>query len=353
MKLLAYFDAAGTRETLLRRGGPTLGGFIEFTYRPFDTRWLYWEADTKLLNDKRADYLSHVFEGNMWLSAARHLRKDPTEPQACLAKNLSSLHLIERGANMFPAWLRETGIEASMGGAQRRPNLSDGAQRYLDRLGLGVEDLFHHVLAVLHDPAYRKANAGALRMEWPRIPLPGWPDGDTPGAVEELVASAARGRELAALLDSDTPVPGVTTGALRSEMAAIAVPTTTDGGNMAADDFSLTAGWGHFGQGETVMPGQGRAVERAYTADECGALGSAADTLGDATLDIHLNDRAYWCNVPATVWHYKLGGYQVLKKWLSYRERGVLGRALRPEEVQHFTDTARRIAGILGLVGEG
>ena len=54
MKLLAYFDAAGTRETLLRRGGPTLGGFIEFTYRPFDTRWLYWEADTRLLNDKRA-----------------------------------------------------------------------------------------------------------------------------------------------------------------------------------------------------------------------------------------------------------------------------------------------------------
>ena len=32
------------------------------------------------------------------------------------------------------------------------------------------------MLAVLHDPAYRQANAGALRMEWPRIPLPGWPE---------------------------------------------------------------------------------------------------------------------------------------------------------------------------------
>ena len=350
MKPVAYFDAAGTRETLLRRGGPTRGGFIEFTYRPFDTRWLYWEADTKLLNDKRADYLSHVFEGNMWLSAARHLRKDPTEPQACLARSLSSLHLIERGANMFPAWLRETGIEASMGGKQRRPNLSDAAQRYLDRLGLGVEDLFHHVLAVLHDPSYRDANAGALRMEWPRIPLPGWPDGDTPGAAAEVAASAAQGRELAALLDSETPVPGVTTGALRLEMAAIAVPATTDGGNMAGDDFSLTAGWGHFGQGEAVMPGQGRVVERPYTAEERAALGNSANALGDTTFDIYLNDRAYWRNVPAAVWSYKLGGYQVLKKWLSYRERGVLGRSLKPEEVQHFTDTARRIAGILGLV---
>ena len=59
---------------------------------------------------------------------------------------------------------------------------------------------------------------------------------------------------------------------------------------------------------------------------------------------------AYWRNVPAAVWGYKLGGFQVLKKWLSYRERGVLGRALRPEEAQYFTDTARRIPAILLLV---
>ena len=63
-----------------------------------------------------------------------------------------------------------------------------------------------------------------------------------------------------------------------------------------------------------------------------------------------LNDRAYWRNVPASVWGYRLGGYQVLKKWLSYRERKVLGRSLLPEEVQHFTDTARRIAAILEIV---
>ena len=65
MKPLNYFDAVATRETLLRRGGPTQNGFIRYTYRPFDIRWLYWEADTKLLNDKRADYLSHVFDDNL------------------------------------------------------------------------------------------------------------------------------------------------------------------------------------------------------------------------------------------------------------------------------------------------
>ena len=128
---------------------------------------------------------------------------------------------------MFPAWLHEKGMALDGGGEERRPNLSGAAQGYLDRLGLNVEDLFHHVLAVLHDPSYRTANAGALRMEWPRIPLPGWPDGNTPEVARELKASAAKGRELAALLDSETPVVGVTAGALRQEMAAIAVPTTS------------------------------------------------------------------------------------------------------------------------------
>ena len=88
-----------------------------------------------------------------------------------------------RRIHFFPAYLRDEqadGQQATLdgGGEGRRPNLSAAAQAYLDRLGLGVEDLFHHALATLHDPAYRAANAGALRMEWPRIPLPGWPGGN-------------------------------------------------------------------------------------------------------------------------------------------------------------------------------
>ena len=199
-------------------------------------------------------------------------------------------------------------------GTQRRPNLSPTAQRYLKNLGMGVEDLFHHVLAVLHDPAYRETNAGALRMEWPRIQLPGWPEGDAPGATEELATSAERGRELARLLDSETPVPGVTTGTLRPEIASIGVPTTIDGHNMSAEDFTVTAGWGHFGTGDAVMPGQGRVDQRPYIPDERAAQGDAIPTLGESTVDVYLNDRAYWRNIPAAVWNYKLGGYQVLQE---------------------------------------
>jgi hypothetical protein len=80
------------------------------------------------------------------------------------------------------------------------------------------------------------------------------------------------------------------------------------------------------------MPGQGRVVPR-----------------DNGGVDIYLNDVAYWRHVPEAVWDYTLGGYPVLKKWLSYRERDVLGRDLRPDEARAFTEIARRIAALVGL----
>ena len=78
-------------------------------------------------------------------------------------------------------------------------------------------------------------------------------------------------------------------------------------------------------------------------------MGEAVSVLGDSTFDVYLNSRAFWSNVPEAVWGYKLGGYKVLKKWLSYREQSVLGRAMQPEEIQHFCETVRRIGAILVL----
>ena len=315
MKSTAGFDAQSGREALLARGGPDDAGFIRFMYRPFDSRWLYWEVETKLPDRKRADYKPHVFEGNLWMSAAQHLRQGAIEPQAAYTQLMGSHHLIERGANMFPAWLRNNGL-GDNGTCSRHANLSATAQRYLDRLGADVEELFYHVLAVMHDRAYREANEGALRLEWPRIPLPGWPTGAVEGAAEEFRQSAMVGRELAALLDVDTPISGVTKAPFRPEFASVAIPTTVGRRNMVDKDFGVTAGWGHFGRGDAVMPGQGLIVERTFSSVERAAIGGMIGALGDTTFDIYLNREAYWRNVPAAVWRYRLGGYQVLKKWL-------------------------------------
>ena len=344
MKSTARFDARAVREGLVKRGESGESGFVRFAYRPFDNRWLYWEKETKLLDEKRAEYRPHAFEGNLWMgSSKREIQTDFSH--GTWIRHLANWKYGFWGIHLFPAWLLDDGLGDS--GRGRRANLSAAAERYLARLGLGVEDLFHHVLATLQDPAYRKDNAGALRVEWPRIPLPAWPDGDTERAAEELARSVAHGRKLAALLNPETPVPGVTRPPLRPEIAAIAVPCTVGGRNMTGEDFAVTAGWGHSGARDAVMPGRGGAVKRSYAPEESAAIGDASDVLGDRTFDVYLNGEAFWRNVPAAIWNYRLGGYQVLKKWLSYREQKVLGRRLRAEEVQHFADTARRIGALL------
>lgn len=39
--------------------------------------------------------------------------------------------------------------------------------------------------------------------------------------------------------------------------------------------------------------------------------------------------------------------YQVIKKWLSYRERALLGRDLRVEEARYVSEMVRRIAALV------
>jgi hypothetical protein len=112
---------------------------------------------------------------------------------------------------------------------------------------------------------------------------------------------------------------------------SVAVLTVLAGGG--APDLAVRAGWGHFGAGSAVMPGRGRVTVDAAT----------------DTVTVWLNDTTAWVGVPSQVWEYTLGGYQVLKKWLSYRESRVLGRALRPEEAGEFMRVARRITALLAL----
>jgi hypothetical protein len=235
-------------------------------------------------------------------------------------------------------------------------NLSDAAKTYLQTLDAEKEAelLFFHTVALLHAPTYRVENAGALRQDWPRIPLP--------ASCELLEQSAALGKRIAALLDTETQVSGVTSGSIRAELRTIAVIRRVDGAgslNPEAGDLELHAGWGHRGKGNVVMPGKGQAPTRAYSETEISAwqdneqtLQAMLAALGDETHDVYLNGAAAWMNVPARVWEYTIGGYQVIKKWLSYREADILGRGLTTEEAREVMQMARRIAAILMLESE-
>jgi hypothetical protein len=240
-------------------------------------------------------------------------------------------------------------------------NLSSRARTYLASLDMTNADANHeaatlvwmHALAVGYSPTYVAENADGIRQDWPRVPLP--------RARQRLLASGQLGRQVAALLNTEGTIPGVTAGTIRPELTTIAVISRVSGGPLdpQGGDLALTAGWGHAGQGG-VMPGTGSLVEREYTPmeraaieDGAGALGLSSEEaflrLGTTTLDIYLNELAFWSNVPVKVWAYTIGGYQVMKKWLSYRERDLLGRDLTSDEVREVRDIARRIAALVLL----
>ena len=161
-------------------------------------------------------------------------------------------------------------------------------------------------------------------------------------------------------MDPETLVSGVTTGTLRPEIKVMGSIARVGGGplNPDAGDLALTMGWGHGGKGRITMPGKGKAVNRPHSPEELDAiregvqplgitLEQALEHLGETTYDIYLNEVAYWRNVPEKVWNYYIGGYQVIKKWLSYREKALLGRPLTLDEAREVMNMARRLAAIV------
>jgi type I restriction-modification system DNA methylase subunit len=335
----------------LQKRGILIDNIVPYYYRPFDLRWLYWEPETKLLDEKRVDYFSNAAGANIWIVSQQKTRREWSKPQ--FVRQCIDLAIMDRGASCIPLFIKpeEGKLDLFLNDDRKLENglnlnLSDKAVEYLKDIGTiaDAEHLFYHVFAILHAPNYVSENDGALRQDWARIPLP--------SNRETLIASANLGRQIAALLDPETPVAGVTSGKLRPELKTIAVVSRVGTGNLDPNiDFALTAGWGHAGQNGVTMPGKGKVIDRAYTSEEQTAIAEVIEQLG-ATHDIYLNDIAYWKNIPDRVWTYTIGGYQVIKKWLSYREQALLGRPLNQGEVIEVTQMARRITAILLLEPE-
>jgi predicted helicase len=337
---MARFDAAKARMTLLKAEHFDESNLRRYHQRVFEENWCYHTNTRPIWNDPRPELAAIISEANPAL-VSRAYRERPQEgPHILLTTALPDYHLLR--PNCFAITFFQ---------ADNRANLSAAARAWLDALVLNDPDSdreiaalpWLHALAIGYAPAWLAENADGIRQDWPRIPLP--------DNADLLRASAALGARVAALLDPDTPVPGVTAGTLQPVLATIAVPTKRGGGNMTEADRTLTAGWGHAGKGGAVMPGRGRSVTRDYAPDEAPAQAEAA-LLGAHTLDVFLNADAFWRNVPETVWSFTIGGYQVLKKWLSYREQPLLGRALTPGELRYVRDVARRLAALRLMASE-
>ena len=345
----ARFKAKDARSKLLSTEEYDPERLQRYVLRPFETRWCYYTPVRPIWNEPRPALWQQCWDGNAFLISRVSSSSKPEGPAFYFAHGLSDDHLLTPDASCFPLRLRSSAkrargnprkdkpvlfSDADVGSDSIRANLSQEATRFLAALGLPDPDLdaevaalvWLHALAVGYSVVYNNENADGIQLYWPRIPLP--------NSREALLDSAELGRKIAALLDTETDVPGVTSGTIRPELRDIAVITSRDGRQLNPDagDLKITAGWGHGGKDGVTMPGKGK-----------------IEPLGNDALNVYLNDKAYWRNIPRKVWDYHIGGYQVIKKWLSYRESDLLGRSLTVDEAREVTNIARRIAAILAL----
>jgi Type ISP C-terminal specificity domain/N-6 DNA Methylase len=249
MENSARFDAINTRRTLQERGFRPWQ-ILRYAYRPYDLRWLYWEPETKLLDEKRSEYIKQAVFPSPCLATQQKSRGDSSPPQ--LISQAGCLDLLDRGASCFPATIIDV-AGTLLSEVRVCPNLSDAAVARLSAVGGDAEDLFFHALTAMHTPQYRSENIGALLGDWPRIPVP--------ATADLLARSAALGRRLADLLD---PESSVQLAAEWSFLAALKFPQSSD----LRDALKITASWGYRGQGSTVMPGQGSSPERPWSGAE-------------------------------------------------------------------------------------
>ena len=365
------FVPSRTRSALQRasrRSTTQISAAIEpFTYRPFDQRYAYWQSDENLWVAPQPLLVKARRKGAKFLYARRTVESSNDGAPLLWSSAVGDQHALHKTAYLVPTlYVEEPPNYGSLfgedGGPNTLENLSDFAKAYLTSIGYSHHDgdfyrseaLFLHVLAISSAPEYIRENRGALRQRFPHIPLP-----KSRAGFDESVQV---GRVLADLHD------GGSGGATRSLLVAmgrtIAVirsrshrPLQTGGG-----DFKITAGWGRLNENGAVMPGHGSTTRQDFSDAEEALLRSIASwaQCSEASLQaiiaqgaqhIHLNPGTFFASVPTAAWEYKIGGFLVLKKWLSYRDYSVSNRSLDTTEARLFQNMVIRLT-IIALLGD-
>jgi predicted helicase len=260
-----------------------------YNYRPFDTRWTYY--DSAILERERREVMSHLHnQNNLALVTLRRSRGQELWNFVFIGAYPIDKSFITSldNAFVFPLYLYPNGnyppslFDYENG---RRPNLSD---KFIadcsQKLSLtfipdgkgdlkktfGPEDVFNYTYAVFQSPTYRERYAEFLKIDFPRLPLT---------SDKKLFAKlAAKGAELVSLHLLKAP---------------------------ALDEFIST----YPIAGDNV-------VERVQYEKK----------------KVWINDVQYFGDVPQIVWEFKIGGYQICDKWLKDRK----GRALANTDLTHY-----------------
>lgn len=274
------------------------------SYRPFDARYTYYTGRSRGFHCMpRGEVMHHMLTGqNLGLLMTRQTR----DQWNALATNFIVGHKSLTAydiTSLFPLYLYPAEGEMQFDDGKRRPNLNpEFITDFSQKLGLsfveddkgdfettfGPEDIFNYVYAVFHSPTYRTRYAEFLKSDFPRLSLT--------SNKELFKALVSKGAELVSLHLMKSPK-------LNNYITRYPVAGSNS-------------------------------LEKVY--------------YDENNQRVYLNKEQYFEGVPAEVWVFHIGGYQVCQKWLKDRK----GRNLSYDDITHYQKIIVALKETIRLMAE-
>ena len=263
------------------------GQIVPIAYRPFDNRWTYYTG-------KSGGWMDMPRE----IKSIGQMTREPTSPIGqnigiLFARNDASQHdfsmvmvsnnIVDCNYRGFRTYIAPLYLHSeTAAGEEWTPNFNGDA---LDKLTQNLADkpspieIFDYVYGVLHDPVYREKYNEFLKRDFPRVPII---------ENEEVFRNYVSAGE----------------GLRKLHLMKTKVPATL-----------------------TLEPNTAEDLEIGAVKYKDGVL--------------HLNKNKQIHGIPENVWAYRIGGYQVIDKWLKSHK----GKTMTIDDFEH-------IANIVGLLAE-
>ncbi|MCY7384267.1 MAG: N-6 DNA methylase [Microcoleus sp. CAN_BIN18] len=254
---------------------------VPILYRPFDKRYTYYTGKTRgFLCMPRFEVMRHVLQGdNLALATTRSVEIEEWTHLFCTEQIIQHHTVSIKEVNyLFSLYLYpDTQNDQGNFFTDRTPNLSQNFLMAIrEKLGYTPtpEAIFYYAYSVFHSPTYRQRYAEFLKIDFPRLPLT--------RDKEIFTALAKKGEELVAL------------HLMKSKKLNKVITKYPVSGDNAVSEV----------------------------------------TYKESERRVYINKQQYFEGIYPEVWAFKVGGYQVLDKWLKDRKKA--SRSLSFDDVLHY-----------------
>lgn len=287
----------------IRREGISKTKLLPYLYRPFDIRLIYF--DQAIVGRTRLEVMAEMTAGpNLGLCTNRQVNGDFRHALCTreVINDCATSTATRERTYLFPLYMQSEYANSSLFARSSGKSSNDCHPNITHEFASSIEshlhirpkpeDIFHYCYAALHSPAYRTRYAEFLKIDFPRIPLT--------SDVELFRQLCAKGADLVAL-------------------------------HLLEDDYEA-ASWNR-DDGGGMKDEKRNPLAHPITRFVCGGAAEVAKGHPKYTDgNVFINPTCRFEGVPAEVWNFHIGGYQVCEKWLKDRR----GRTLTAADIAHY-----------------